>query len=68
LSLRGFINDIEDFSLDVNSLYVDLSEIDEAGVYELPLELNLPTDFEVLEFEPQSIVIELKEKQLAIED
>ena len=32
------------------------------------LELNLPTDFEVLEFEPKNIVIELKEKQLAIED
>ena len=68
LSLRGFINDIEDFSLDANSLYVDLSEIDEAGIYELPLEFNLPTDFEVLEFEPKNIVIELKEKQLAIED
>lgn len=69
LRLRGFINDIERYNLNSYSVFIDLSEIEEEGVYELPFEFNIPNNFEVLSIEPQTVLLTVKENtMLAIED
>lgn len=67
LLIRGFVNSLENFSLDTNSLQINLSSIEKEGTYEFPILTNLPSDFEVLEIEPETITLTIKEKLIDLE-
>ena len=63
LVLRGFVNDMETFSLSALSVQIDVSDIEKEGEYTLPLALNVPKEFEVVSFEPKHVEIHVKQKQ-----
>lgn len=67
LVVYGFINDIENFYIDANTVTIDFSEIEKEGRYQLPLKLEIPQSFEILSFEPQKIELNLKQRKPSLD-
>lgn len=59
-TLNGSVNSLEEYEILPNTVYVDLSGITEAGVYEIPVQMSIPGYYSIIEksFENISVTIE----------
>jgi len=63
--VEGNMATLEAYELPKNSVYVDVSTIHEPGTYELPLVINLPSSYKVLEKSVENVTVTLEEVSLS---
>lgn len=63
IKINGKENDFENYTFSSENLYIDCSNIENAGSYELPVLLNLPENFSIVSIEPEKIKVEVTLKQ-----
>lgn len=68
-TLNGSVNSLEEYEIMPNSVYVDLSEIHDAGVYDLPVQFSIPGYYVIKDksFETISVTIEKNPETLVLE-
>lgn len=68
-TLNGAVNSLEEYEIFPNAVYVDLGTITEAGVYELPVQIQVPSYYTVkdVSLENVSITVE-KVPEVPVQD
>lgn len=68
-TLNGSVNSLEEYEIMPNSVYVDLSEIHDSGVYDLPVQFSIPGYYVIKDksFETISVTIEKIPETLVLE-
>lgn len=61
--LQGSQNDLESFQPDASFLSLDCSNVDDAGLYILPLIVSAPPNFTVVRFDPMEIAVEVQREK-----
>ncbi len=62
VKLQGSQNDLESYVPDASLLSLDCSDIDDAGLYILPLIVSAPPNFSVVRFDPVEIAVEVEKE------
>lgn len=64
--VSGFVNILDKYSLPKNAVQVDLRDITEAGTYEMPVRINLPSNISVVSKSLDKVTV-VVEKKIDIE-
>lgn len=61
--LQGSQNDLDTFEPDASFLSLDCSNVDDAGLYILPLIVSAPPQFTVVRFDPMEVAVEIQREK-----
>ena len=67
IKLKGEVPNFTKYDISKNPIIIDLAEIKEPGIYEIPVEFTIPYDFELLDDSGESITVTVVDKDIVAE-